>query len=120
MEQFCYWVGHLAQSPGSRGIVSLLKEKGIRFWGVACWAAPMAYGSFQARDGIQATAATYTTAVAMPDHSVTAPGWRSNPRLTRYPSHCRDDAGSLAHCSTAGNPGIRVFKAKIPSAACPE
>ena len=79
----------------------------------------MAYGSFQARDGIQATAATYTTAVATPDHSVTAPGWRSNPRLTRYPSHCRDDAGSLATAAQQELQELGFLKPKYQALPAP-
>ena len=61
-------------------------------------ALPTACGSFQARGRIRATAATYGTAVAMLDPQPTAPGQGSNPL------HCRDDVGSLTHCTAVGTP----------------
>ena len=58
-----------------------------------------AYGSSQARDGIQATAATYTTAAATPDPLTHCTGQGIKPAPP--PSA----VGSLAQCTTVGTPG---------------
>ena len=63
---------------------------------------PMVYGSSWARDQIQATAAIYATAVAMPDPQSTAPGQGSNLHLSSNLSLCRDSTRSLNHCTTEG------------------
>ena len=49
------------------------------------------YGSSQARDGVQAAAATYARSLT---HWL---GWELNLRLSSDPSHCRDNTRSLTH-----------------------
>ena len=56
--------------------------------------APLAYGSFQARDQIQATVETYTLAEAMTDPWIQC-------TMTRDQT-CA--ASLLTHCATAGTP----------------
>ena len=59
-------------------------------------ATPTAYGSLQARDRIQATAATYTTATATLD-PLTHCSRGSNTHLQSHPSHCSQILNPMHH-----------------------
>ena len=73
----------------------------IYFYFFIFWATPAAYGSFRARDRIQATAGTYTTALATLDPSSTGLGQGSNLHLSRT---LATEIRSLTHCTTVATP----------------
>ena len=52
--------------------------------------------------GIQATAAIYATAVAIPDPYPTVPGRVSNPASAVTGATTETISGSLTHCATVG------------------
>lgn len=67
---------------------------------------PITYGSAWARDWIQASAATYTTAPATLDPLTNCTRWGSNLHLLSNLSHC---SWFLTDCSTEGTPAMIFF-----------
>ena len=97
-------VYHMLGTVLSSSIISLNSNDTLKrfFFFFFFLATLTAHGSSQARDQIQATAVTYTTAVATMDPYPTALGQRSNP------CHCSDNTRSLTFCVAAGTPIFKI------------